>query len=242
MRRQIRSAQFISNGKTILTTLVDVTVANSNITYVYELRMWRSSDGKPVGEPIHPGGLGWQHALSPDGMIIASATGDDGQATRMWSTLSGAPIGKPMEHDKIVTACEFSPDGKLITTASSDRTVRLWSAADGTPIGKPLPFRGKIDGKYLGKIDGMYFAPDGKRLITCSDGNPGSKRSRGSGMLPTEPRSVRPWKISSPLVTRQIEISPRKARTAPTGRPSSRLGGTPLDCGASSIPVRSVLR
>ena len=52
----------------------------------------------------------------------------------------------------------FSPDGRSSSSSSEDRTAAVWDAATGEPIGPPLP-------PASGRVIGVAFSPDGRRLI-----------------------------------------------------------------------------
>jgi hypothetical protein len=112
------------------------------------VRVWRTADGTPVGEPLtgHHDEV-WAVAVGalPDGTpVIISGSGiaiGDYGAVRVWRTADGTPVGEPLTgHDGVgAVAAGTLPDGTpVIISGGDDGAVRVWRTADGTPLLPPL--------------------------------------------------------------------------------------------------------
>ncbi|NEO33827.1 MAG: TIR domain-containing protein [Symploca sp. SIO3C6] len=95
-------------------------------------------------------------SFSPDGKMIASASGD--KTVKLWSA-EGKELSPLKGHSDAVMSVSFSPDGKNLATASWDRTVKLWSL-EGKEL---LTLKGHSDA-----VMSVSFSPDGKTLASAS--------------------------------------------------------------------------
>jgi len=98
-------------------------------------------------------------AFSPDGKLIASASGN--LTVRLWDAATGAHRRTLEGHSNWVLAVAFSPDCKLIASASDDRMVRLWDAAIRA-------HRRTLEG-HSDVVSAVAFPPDGKLIASASN-------------------------------------------------------------------------
>ncbi len=101
-------------------------------------------------------------AVSPDGRLIATASGDS--LVTLWDIASGIPCATLKGHERMVLSVAFSPDGKTIATGGADRTGRLWDAATRA---ERLTLRGPK--KF---VTCLAFTADGNTLASAYDGVP----------------------------------------------------------------------
>lgn len=63
-------------------------------------------------------------SFSPDGSILASASGDN--TVHLWDVTTGKLLLTLTDHRESVNTCVFSQDGKTLVSASSDGTLLFW--------------------------------------------------------------------------------------------------------------------
>ncbi len=123
-------------------------------------------------------------AFSPDGKILASASGN--LTVELWNAETGAHIATLEGYDphrgfiKQVFSLAFSPDGKILATGTWHGSIKLWEVATRTEI---TTFTLTA---YHSRIMSLTFSPDGKILAA------GITDAEGSG-----PNIIRLWDMET---------------------------------------------
>ncbi|GFE71067.1 CHAT domain-containing protein [Chroococcus sp. FPU101] len=95
-------------------------------------------------------------SFSPDGQIIASASGD--QTIKLWKR-DGTLLKTIPAHEGEVYDVIYSPDGQIIASASGDKTIKIWNR-DGTLL--------KTLTGHQGEVYDLAFSPDGQIIASAS--------------------------------------------------------------------------
>jgi WD40 repeat protein len=105
------------------------------------------------------GGVNWL-AFSPDGRLLATASGD--RTARLWDPATGEHRRTLTGHTRDLWDVAFSPDGRLLATGGEDGTARLWDPATGEHR-RTLTLTGHTVSETR-----VAFSPDGRLLATAS--------------------------------------------------------------------------
>jgi WD40 repeat protein len=135
--------------------------------YDKTLRIWDAHTGQPISELTGTVDTGpmrvtpdYGVAFSPDGKLIANASGED-YAVRVWNADTGEYLGALTGHTDTVVGVAFSPDGNRLASASHDKSVRVWDLDTRAPVGNPLL-------GHTGRVNWVAFSPDGRRIASAS--------------------------------------------------------------------------
>ena len=122
-------------------------------------RLWRLSDGAPIGVLSEPGaGAITSASFSPDGRLVLTAS-QDGTA-RLWNATTDTQIRVFAEPGgAALTTAAFDRTGRLIATGSQDGSARIWDATSGQQL---------VELDAGRNISDLAFAPDGRSLLIAA--------------------------------------------------------------------------
>jgi WD40 repeat protein len=144
----------------------------------------------------------WQMALSPDGSLVASVTGqyvpggwkyepaaEIEPSVKVFNTATGDLVAA-FGHTPPVLSCTFSSDNRRLAAANMMGEVRVWDlqeAASGQPVAQwttpEFTSWGTIKTHhYCGGIFGLSFSPDDSVLLCCGMG-PMTDPMAGNGKM-----------------------------------------------------------
>lgn len=129
---------------------------------------WLSSRDESPHVLMRHGGVALDVEFSPDGTLLASASGvtrgGGGGGIRLWAVPQGLPVLEVEEESAvlgggIVSKVAFSPDGARLASASGwTDAVRLWSVETGEEL---AVLRG-----HESPVNSVAFSPDGVRVAS----------------------------------------------------------------------------
>ncbi len=109
----------------------------------------------PIVKVAHEGPV-WDVAVSPDGELVASASGDG--TVGLWESSTGIQRAA-LRHDADIWTVRFSSAGTELLTASSDGSALLWSIASGEIL---------LRMEHDERVNDARFSPDGTTVVTAS--------------------------------------------------------------------------
>jgi WD40 repeat protein/tRNA A-37 threonylcarbamoyl transferase component Bud32 len=210
----VLSAEFSPDGRHVLTGGADGTA-----------RVWAvlPPEGPARALRGHAGKLS-SLTFSPDGQALLTAAEDD--TPRLWDAATGRLRRRLGEGKELgaVRSARFSGDGRSVVTASANTNivrrgmvnpsaVHVWDARTGADL---LALKDHVSGAL-----GAWFSPDGRRLLTVSDGRVSAFRDVGplqgtklqgtsTGNDGRGPGVVRLWDAAAGKLLITLEWPPQK--------------------------------
>jgi WD40 repeat protein len=123
--------------------------------------VWNVKTGERLGKLLEHDGWVQSVALSRDGNLIVSGSGDT--KIRMWCTKDYTELSRlPNNHTDDILSVALSPDGKYVVSGSADNTIRVWDTENRKAFRDPL----------LGHADyvrSVVISQDGQHVVSGSD-------------------------------------------------------------------------
>ena len=124
------------------------------------IRLWNTASGEEAARLEGHRSYINAMALSPDGRLLASGSGD--QTIRIWDWNEGRSVRTLRGHSSQVLDLAFSPDGQLLASGSRDGFVKLWSLSESA-------YQREVDALHHVPLD-WSFSPDGEWIVAVVDG------------------------------------------------------------------------
>ena len=130
---------------------------SGQVTETYSARVFGAFDtgGSMLSRLDHDGPV-QAVAFSPDGKMVATASGDF--SARIFDPATGTMLSR-LDHNGPVNAVAFSQDSAMVATASSDHSARVFQPATGTVLSR-------LD--HDSAVNAVAFSLDGLHIATAS--------------------------------------------------------------------------
>jgi len=149
----VGALEFDRSGRFLLTASEDGTA-----------RVWDLAGVAPMHAELDPALFS---RFTPDGRKVITSDWEPtatSAAAVLWDAGTGERVAEGLLHAGAVSHA-VSLDGRRVATASLDRSARVWDMGSGEPVTAPLV--------HDAILVGIRFSPDGRRLITWSEGSSG---------------------------------------------------------------------
>ncbi len=157
------------------------------------VRFWDPDTGKEVQRLPAAEHAVQSVAFSPDGKVLAVASGELGAKfggrVVLWEVRTAKVVRQLGKSSRIYGLVAFSPDGKTVAAAGGNSglpgALQLWDAGTGEEL-----FGGR---GHLGPVDSVAFSADGRRVVTGGWNENIHVWDAGSGKELQQFPGYRPW-------------------------------------------------
>ena len=128
----------------------------------HEITLWDPASGELLGRVRNVAQRTQCLAYSPDGTLLAAASGTPGEVgeVRLFQRADPARVRVLERTGDMVFAARFSPDGKRLAAGGADNAVRVYDVATGR--------RELLIEQHADWVTDVAFSPDGRRLASAS--------------------------------------------------------------------------
>jgi eukaryotic-like serine/threonine-protein kinase len=139
----------------------------------------QSGEGLWQTEPQRDYGL-TKLAVSPDGAVLASASGFEDPTIRIWDARTGRLLFRIEGHTGFVFRLVFTDDGTRLLSASSDQTIRVWDVKNWTELRVLRGHSDEVHGVAISAKAGLIASAgkDGNVMLWSDDERPGDASHR----------------------------------------------------------------
>lgn len=195
---------------------------------VQEGRLWDTSTGQPVGEPLHANIR--EAAFSSDGKVLATVLNQTGanraeagnrpalNTIQLWDATTGARAADPIEPGSPVNSIFLNPDGSRILTglssgsfgASSGIELALWDKETSKVLSEPVKVNVSPGSPFTAMVGTAFASTAGMNLggdwTFCPDGKTVLAADNGS--------EARTWDLMERKTVRRFMHGDRISRVA----------------------------
>jgi serine/threonine-protein kinase len=157
----VSSAVFSPDGRTLATALATGTAGSADASVASgETFLWNVATGKRTLTLAGAGGGG--EAFSPNGKVLAAASGADESSLYFWNATTGKRAADLGNINATIAYVAISPDGRVLAAVDATGVVHLWNLVTGqqtNDIGKSAaPF-----------FEDLAISPDSQTLATLEN-------------------------------------------------------------------------
>ena len=197
-----------------------------------DIRVWDSTDGKPVGQMNAGGELVPSIAISPDGSRVAASVFTDRGLVRLWDVRTGHQI---FSHDMAVDAAtdmEFDRTGRTIAVGTFTGAITVLDTTKGT-LQVDITHSGNTAGNAGETVSSLAFSPDGQ-TIAAGGSEGGTSFFEYGALIPVNSEGPFPVLIVPAIPVTSQWLSTLTEAVSPPAAPTGRSESVTLHLGNRS--------